>query len=97
MKDVNRMFALRLPEAMLEENEMHADENTIVLAIVENLRACLKGLPDELTQNQKRIAFERAVKLFKVESCFNAPNTMDYGFGLGFGFASPTPCCGKDE
>ena len=38
MKDVNRMFALRLPEVMLEENEMHADENTIVLAIVENLR-----------------------------------------------------------
>ena len=97
MKDVNRMFALRLPEAMLEENEMHADENTIVLAIVENLRTCLKGLPGELTQDQKRIAFERAVKLFKSENCFNVPNATDYRFGLGFGFASTTPCCGKDE
>lgn len=95
MKDVNRMFALRLPEVMLEENEMHADENTIVLAIVENLRTCLKGLPDELTQDQKRIAFERAVKLFKAENCFNIPNTAD--FGLGFGFASSASCCCKSE
>lgn len=97
MKDVNRMFALRVPEWMIEDEETKAEENAIVLAIVENLRTCLKGLPGELTQDQKRIAFERAVKLFKSENCFNIPNATDYGFGLGFGFASPTPCCGKAE
>ena len=97
MKDVNRMFALCTPEWMVEDEETKAEENAIVLAIVENLRTCLKGLPIELTQNQKRIAFERAVKLFKLENCFNVPNTTEYGFGLGFGFASTTPCCGKAE
>lgn len=95
MKDVNRMFALRVPEWMVGDEETKAEENAIVLAIVENLRTCLKGLPDELTQDQKRIAFERAVKLFKSENCFNIPNATDYG--LGFGFALPTPCCGKAE
>ena len=97
MKDVNRMFALCTPEWMVEDGETKAEENAIVLAIVENLRTCLKGLPNELTQNQKRIAFERAVKLFKAESCFNVPNATDFGLGLGFGFALPTPCCGKSE
>lgn len=95
MKDVNRMFAVCVPEWMVEDEETKAEENAIVLAIVENLRTCLKGLPIELTQNQKRIAFERAVKLFKLESCFNVPNTTD--FGLGFGFASSASCCCKAE
>lgn len=95
MKDVNRMFALRVPEWMVEDEETKAEENAIVLAIVENLRTCLKGLPDELTQDQKRIAFERAVKLFKTENCFNVPNTTD--FGLGLGFASSASCCCKAE
>lgn len=97
MKDVNRMFAVCVPEWMVEDEETKAEENAIVLAIVENLRTCLKGLPSELTQDQKRIAFERAVKLFKAENCFNIPNATDYRFGLGFGFASTTPCCGKAE
>ena len=97
MKDVNRLFASRMPEWMVEDEEIKTEENAIVLAIVENLRTCLKGLPDELTQNQKRIAFERAVILFKAENCFNMPNATDYGFGSGLGFALPTPCCGKAE
>lgn len=95
MKDVNRMFALCTPEWMIEDGETKAEENAIVLAIIENLRTCLKGLPNELTQNQKRIAFERAVKLFKAENCFNVPNTTD--FGLGLGFASSASCCCKAE
>ncbi len=95
MKDVNRMFALCTPEWMVEDGETKAEENAIVLAIIENLRTCLKGLPNELTQNQKRIAFERAVKLFKAENCFNVPNTTD--FGLGLGFASSASCCCKAE
>lgn len=91
MKDVNRMFALRLPEAMLEENEMHADENTIVLAIVENLRACLKGLPEELTHEQKKMAFNRAIECFKTENCFgNSSSLEDYGIAFTH---PPVPCC----
>lgn len=97
MKDVNSLFASRIPEWTVEDDENKAEENAIVLAIVENLRTCLKGLPDELTQNQKRIAFERAVILFKAENCFNMPNATDYGFGFGLGFASPNSCCGKSE
>ena len=43
MKDVNRMFALCTPEWMVEDGETKAEENAIVLAIIENLRTCLKG------------------------------------------------------
>lgn len=94
MSDTSKLFVCRT-ETKLDRLENEVEENTIVLAIVENLRTCLKGLPNELTQNQKRIAFEMAVKLFKAENCFNVPNATDYGFG--FGFASTTPCCGKAE
>lgn len=97
MKDANHMFSPRIPEWTVEDDENKAEENAIVLAIVENLRTCLKGLPNELTQNQKRIAFERAVILFKAENCFNIPNATDFGFGSGLGFTSLPLCCGKSE
>lgn len=91
MKDVNRMFALRVPEWMVEDEEIKAEENAIVLAIVENLRACLKGLPEELTHEQKKMAFNRAIECFKAENCFgNSLSLEDYGIAFTH---PPVPYC----
>ena len=78
MSDTSNLFACRT-ETKLDRLENEVEENTIVLAIVENLRDCLKGLPEDLTQEQKKIAFERAVDLFRIENCFKLLTSADYG------------------
>lgn len=74
MSDTSKLFVCRT-ETKLDRLENEVEENTIV----ENLRDCLKGLPEDLTQEQKKIAFERAVDLFRIENCFKLLTSADYG------------------
>lgn len=73
MKDVATVFNdgnYFSPEKGLELAEKSAEEATLILAFAENIRECIRKLPDGLTQQQRKQIFVRALEAVAIENLF---------------------------
>ena len=58
------------PEKGLELAEREAEDATLILAFAENVRECIRKLPEGLTQRQRKKIFVTALEAVSIENMF---------------------------